>query len=129
MAIIAPNIKVAEPQYIANEIATAMSTTENLMLTYGDELVGIYADNNHGGDGVARAIEQAGQQDNIYVVAFDDDQEELDACKNNIIKALIIQDQFNMGYSGVEYAMKAINGTLDTDYVDTGVAVTWPADL
>jgi len=38
----------------------------------GDELIGIYADNNHTGDGVGRAIKQAGLQDSVIVVAFDD---------------------------------------------------------
>lgn len=129
MKEIAPDIEVLDPKYVDNEIETSMSTTENLMTTYGDELVGIYADNNHTGDGVGLAIEQANAQDKITVVAFDDDQQELDFLKSGVIRALIIQDQHNMGYSGVEYAIKAIEGKLDTDFVDTGVKVTWPADL
>lgn len=129
MKEIAPNIEVLSPEYVDNDIEKSMSAAENLMLTYGDELVGIYADNNHTGDGVARAIEQAKKQDSITVVAFDDDKEELDALRDGVIRALIIQDQQNMGYSGVEYAIKAVKGELNTDYVDTGVMVTWPEDL
>ena len=129
MAEIAPDIEVLEPIYVENEIETSMSTAENLFITHGDELIGIYADNGHTGDGVARAVEQAGLQDSITVVAFDDDDEEIEALKNDVIKTLIIQNQHNMGYSGVEYALKAIQGTLDTDFVDTGVMVTWADDL
>ena len=129
MKELAPNIEVLEPQYVDNEIDTAMQVTENLITSLGDELVGIYADNNHTGDGVAKAIEQASLQDKVTVVAFDDDQEELDALKNGVIKALIIQDQHNMGYSGVEAAVKAAKGEELEAFVDTGVKVTWPEDL
>ena len=129
MKELAPNIEVLEPQYVDNESDTAMQVTENLITSLGDELVGIYADNNHTGDGVAKAIEQASLQDKVTVVAFDDDQEELDALKNGVIKALIIQDQHNMGYSGVEAAVKAAKGEELEAFVDTGVKVTWPEDL
>ncbi|MEF9989588.1 MAG: ABC transporter substrate-binding protein [Christensenellaceae bacterium] len=129
MAELAPDIEVLEPIYVDNDIDTSMSTTENIITANGDELVGIYADNNHTGDGVARAIEQAELKDKVTVVAFDDDDEELKALKNGVIKALIIQDQHNMGYLGVEYAIKAIKGEEMEEFVDTGVKVTWPEDL
>lgn len=129
MKELAPKIEVLDPIYVDNEIDTAMQTTENLITAHGDDLVGIYADNNHTGDGVARAIEQAALKDSVTVVAFDDDQEEIDALLNNIIDALIIQDQYNMGYSGVEYAVKVAKGETIDSYVDTGVTVTWPEDV
>jgi len=129
MAEIAPDIEVLEPVYVNNEIELALTEAENIITREGDELIGIYADNNHTGDGVGRAIKQAGLKDSVIVVAFDDDQEELDFLAEGVIKALIIQDPFNMGYAGCEYAVKAANGEEIPAFIDTGVNVTRAEDL
>ena len=129
MAEIAPDIEVLEPVYVNNEIELALTEAENIITREGDELIGIYADNNHTGDGVGRAIKQAELQDSVIVVAFDDDQEELEFLAEGVIKALIIQDPFNMGYAGCEYAVKAVMGEDVPEFVDTGVNVTRAEDL
>ncbi|MBF9016691.1 MULTISPECIES: ABC transporter substrate-binding protein [unclassified Oceanispirochaeta] len=128
LKILAPDIKILDPRYVNNDIAKSLMTTEDLITTY-DDLIGIYADNNHTGDGVAKAIEQAELKDKIMVVAFDDDEDEIIALGDGVIKTLIIQDQFNMGYSGCAYALKAINGETLPKFVDTGVKVTKKEDL
>lgn len=128
LRILAPEIKILDPRYVNNDIAKSMTTAEDLITTY-DDLIGIYADNNHTGDGVAKAIEQAELKDKIMVVAFDDDEDEIIALGDGVIKTLIIQDQFNMGYSGCAYAIKALNGETLPKFVDTGVKVTKKEDL
>jgi ribose transport system substrate-binding protein len=129
MAEIAPDINVLTPVYVNNEIEKALTETEQIITREGDDLIGIYADNNHTGDGVGRAIKQAGLQDSVIVVAFDDDQEEIDFLKEGVIKTLIIQDQYNMGYSGCAYAVKALMGEKVPSFIDTGVKVTTAQDL
>ncbi|MBI9105468.1 MAG: substrate-binding domain-containing protein [Spirochaetales bacterium] len=128
LRILAPDIKILDPRYVDNDIAKSLMTAEDLITTY-DDLIGIYADNNHTGDGVAKAIEQAGLSDKIMVIAFDDDEDEIIALRDGVIKALIIQDQFNMGYSGCAYAIKALSGETLPKFVDTGVKVTKKEDL
>jgi len=123
MAELAPNIEVFEPVYVNNEIEKALSETEQIITREGDALIGIYADNNHTGDGVGRAIKQAGFKDSVIVVAYDDDQEELDLLAEGVIKTLIIQDPHNMAYAGMEYALKALAGEEVPSFVDTGVIV------
>jgi len=128
LKVLAPEIKILDPRYVNNDIAKSMTTAEDLITTY-DDLIGIYADNNHTGDGVARAIEQAELKDKIMVVAFDDDEDEIIALQDDVIKTLIIQDQFNMGYSGCSNAIKALNGETLPKFIDTGVKVTKKEDL
>jgi len=128
LKVLAPEITILDPRYVDNDIAKSLMTAEDLITTY-DDLIGIYADNNHTGDGVARAIEQAELQDKIMVVAFDDDEDEIIALRDGVIKTLIIQDQFNMGYSGCASAIKALNGETLPKFVDTGVKVTKKEDL
>lgn len=129
MAELAPDIEILTPVYVDNEIEKALTETEQIITRDGDTLIGIYADNNHTGDGVGSAIKQAGLQDSVIVVAYDDDQEQLDFLAEGVIKTLIIQDQYNMGYSGCAYAVKAINGEEIPTFVDTGVKVTNKEDL
>ncbi|MCF7941511.1 MAG: ABC transporter substrate-binding protein [Spirochaetia bacterium] len=128
LRVLAPEITILEPRYVANDIAKSMTTAEDMITTY-DDLIGIYADNNHTGDGVARAIEQAGLQDEVIVVAFDDDEDEIIALRDGVIKTLIIQDQFNMGYAGCANAVKAVRGATLPSFIDTGVKVTEKEDL
>lgn len=129
MAELAPDIEVLTPVYVNNEIEKALTETELIITRDGEDLIGIYADNNHTGDGVGRAIKQAGLQDSVIVVAYDDDQEQIDFLEEGVIKTLIIQDQYNMGYSGCKYALQAINGEELPSFVDTGVKVTTKDDL
>jgi len=129
MAELAPDIEILTPVYVDNEIEKALAETEQIITRDSDTLIGIYADNNHTGDGVGRAIKQAGLQDSVIVVAYDDDQEQIDFLEEGVIKTLIIQNNYNMGYSGCEYAVKAINGEEIPSFVDTGVKVTTAADL
>jgi ribose transport system substrate-binding protein len=129
MAEIAPDIEVLTPVYVNNEIELSMTEAENIITREGDALIGIYPDNNHTGDGVGMAIKQAGLQDSVIVVAFDDDQQELDFLAEGVIKALIIQDPYNMGYLGCATAIKALAGEDVPAFVDTGVVVTRAEDL
>jgi len=129
MAELAPDVEVLTPVYVDNEIEKALTEMEQIITREGDELIGVYADNNHTGDGVGRAIEQAELQDSVIVVAFDDDDEEIQFLKDGVIKTLIIQDPFNMGYKGCEYSVKALAGEEVPAFVDTGVIVTRAEDL
>ena len=123
MKEIAPDIEVLEPRYVQNDILKSLAVAEDLITAHGDELIGIYPDNNHTGDGVARAIIEQGLEEKIVVVAFDSDPEEIEALRSGSIKALVVQDPFKMGYMGVDYALKALAGEEIPKFVDTGVGV------
>ena len=83
--------------------------------------MGIFADNNHSADGVARAIGEQGLSDRIIVTAYDSDPEEIAAIKSGVLKAIMVQDPYGMGYKGVDSAVKVIEGGSLPTYVDTGV--------
>jgi ribose transport system substrate-binding protein len=121
----APGLEILETRYVDNRIPEALSTAEDILTSHPEELVGFFADNNHTGAGVARAIAERGIADEIPVVAFDADDAEKRALEEGTIDALIVQDPFRMGYDGVHYAVRAIEGEELPAYVDTGVtAVT-----
>lgn len=118
---IAPNLKVLNTRYVDNDIIKALGVTEDLITTYGDELVGIFADNNHSADGVARAVGEQGLSDKIIVTAYDSDPEEVAALKSGVLKAIMVQDPYGMGYKGIASAVTIIEGGSLPAYVDTGV--------
>lgn len=124
MKELAPDVQVLETKYTDNDVAKALGIAKDLMAANSD-LIGIFADNNHTGDGAARAIIEDKAQDKVVAVAFDSDPEEVKAIQDGVLAALILQDPYGMGYKGVEACLKALAGEKLDAYVDTGaVAVT-----
>ncbi|GAK58951.1 periplasmic binding protein/LacI transcriptional regulator [Candidatus Vecturithrix granuli] len=124
MKKIAPEIEIIPPRYVDNDIIKALGVAEDL-ITANDDLIGIFADNNHTGDGVSRAIAEQKLEGKIMVTAFDSDPEEIKALESGAIKALILQDPYGMGYKGCDFAVQVLDGKEVPKYVDTGaVAVT-----
>lgn len=124
MKEIAPDVEILETRYVDNDIVKALGVAKDLMAANAD-LIGIFADNNHTGDGTARAIIEDQAQDSLVAVAFDSDPEEIKAVQDGVLFALILQDPYGMGYNGVDSCLQAIAGTDLEDYVDTGAtAVT-----
>ncbi len=119
IAKIAPDIKLAPVRYVNNDITQALAAAEDMLTTYPD-LVGFFADNNHTGDGVARAITERKLNNKIVGIAFDSDPEEVEAIKSGALKTLILQDPYGMGYFGVKAAIDALNGKKVVKRVDTG---------
>lgn len=118
---LAPDIEILNTRYVDNDIVKALGVTEDLITTHGKDLIGIFGDNNHSADGVARAITEQGLKDQIVVTAYDSDPEEVAAVRAGVIKAIMVQDPYGMGYKGVDSAVKVIEGGTLPAYVDTGV--------
>lgn len=64
--------------------------------------------------GAARAVKQAGKEDDIFFVAFDSNVETVDGLQTGEVDALIVQNTYAMGYLGVESAYKLLTGNGDT---------------
>jgi len=125
---LAPDINVVHSNYTDDEVVKAMTLTEDVVTTY-DDLIGLFGIDYNIGEGIALAIEQAGLQDDVMVVAFDDSEAEINALKKGVIKALIVQDPYNMGYKGCEFAVRTLNGEEVPKYFDTGVKVLKKEDV
>lgn len=119
---LAPNIEVIETRHVDNDMTKAMAAAEDI-ITANPDLVGVFANNNMTGNGVARVISERGLQDSIMLVAYDSDPEQVAALRSGVIRALVVQDPFGMGYRGVMYAYDAIRGADLADFVDTGAVV------
>ncbi len=118
------DIQPIETQYCDNDIAKALDATDNLILANSD-LIGIFGDNNHMGDGIANSIQQNEKQDSIVAYAFDSDDTEIAAIENGYLTGIVVQDPYGMGYNGVLAAVSALKGeSVEHDVVAATTLVT-----
>ena len=117
-----PGMELVATQYSQADIATAMQVTEN-MLTANPNIKGIFAANLPGGVGAGRALKSRGLEDDVVLVSFDGGDTLINQLKEGSVDALVVQRPYQMGYLGVQYAIKAINGEDVPGFLDTGSIV------
>lgn len=125
---IAPDITLIGPRYCDNDIAKALNIAQDLMLSTND-LIGFYGANNHSADGIARALRETGKYDKISSAAYDSDPEEVQALADGVLNALIVQDPWALGYKGVEFIMKSLNGESVPAYFNPGVTTVTSQEM
>lgn len=108
MAEKAPSLTLTDTYYNGNVVETAQSNAENIISTFGNDLIGMYSGNNITGDGVCLAVQSAGIGDKIVSVAVDSDDTEISALKNGSLDAIIVQDAYAQGYKCMENAIQTL---------------------
>jgi ribose transport system substrate-binding protein len=117
-----PGIKLVATQYSQSEVATGMAVTEDI-LTSQSNLKGIFAANEAGAIGAAQALKSKNKVGKVKLIGFDAAENEITELKAGTIDALIVQDPYKMGYTGVKFAIDALNGKQIPKRVDTGVYI------
>lgn len=102
-----------------SEEITVEETLDYILEKY-PQLRGIYAADGATVKVVVEALERV-ERDDIIVVGYDGDEEELEALKNGKIKGLMIQNPFGMGYAAVVASARAALSMGNEAYVNTGV--------
>lgn len=119
-----PSIEIIATQYCDNDIAKAQDAVDNLILANPD-LIGIFGDNNHMGDGISNSIEQFGKGGQISAYAFDSDDTEIAAIRNGVLTGIVVQDPYGMGYDGVMAVVDYLEGNnVEHDVVAATTLVT-----
>ena len=122
-----PGIKVLPPLE-AGDAAKANSAVTN-MLTAHPDIAGIFASNEPNGISAAVVLEQKKLAGKVKLVAFDASDKEVESLESGTIQALIVQDPYQMGYQGVETALKAIEKEPVEKKVDSGLKVVTKDNL
>jgi ribose transport system substrate-binding protein len=115
----APDIELVAEQPANSERALAMTVMENILQANPD-LDAVFACSTLMAMGAMEAIDAKGKLDDIVVVGFDTQTESLQAIKDGKIDALIAQSPYNMGYLGVDAAVKYLKGEKVSNRIDTG---------
>ncbi len=97
----------------------AYSLTEELLNKYPD-ITMIAGLNEYSSVGAARAVKALGFTDKIKVIGFDSSIEEVELLEEGVFQGIVIQKPFNMGYLGIEAAVKAVKGENVLKNVDSG---------
>jgi ribose transport system substrate-binding protein len=108
MAKNATTLTLTDTYYNGNVVETAQANAENIISTFGSDLIGMYSGNNITGDGVCLAVQSSGIGDKIVSVAVDSDDTEISALQSGTIDAIIVQDAYAQGYQCMENAIKTL---------------------
>jgi len=123
-----PGLHLVATLYSNGTEAGGQNAADN-MLTAHPDLKGIFAANEPGAIGCARAIETRGKAGQVKLVSFDASPTQIQMLEKGTIDALIVQNPFKMGYEGVANAVKALKGESIPKRIDTGVKVVKKANL
>ncbi len=117
-----PEVELVATLYSDSQVEKGVQVTENLLNSQPD-LVGIFGANEAGTKGAMRVIEQRGLVGKVKLVGYDAAPDQVEALRDGIIEALIVQNPFAMGYEGVMAVVKAKAGQDVEPRIDTGVTV------
>lgn len=119
-ALEAKGMKIAANQPADSDKAKAMSVMENILQNNPD-LKGVFAANDDMALGALRAAEAKGLK--IPILGTDGTVESIESILADKLGGTVAQNPYEMGYKGVENAVKAIKGEKVEKRIDSGVEV------
>ena len=100
-------LELVATQSSQSDYVLGLQVTENI-LTANPGLDGIFAANEPGVLGAAEAMYRPDKAGEIVIVGWDASPAEVEALRNGVVKALVVQNPFQMGYRGVDAAVEMI---------------------
>ncbi len=117
-----PDMPLVATNYSQSDVSIGMNVASD-MLTAHPNLAGIFAASEPSAIGAAQALRAAGKAGKVKLIGFDATGEQLNALRDGVIHALIVQNPFKMGYEGVKAAVAALRGESVEPRIDTGVTI------
>jgi len=111
---------IAAEQPADSDKSKAMSVMENILQTDPD-IKGVFSANDDMAIGALRAIEAKGLD--IPVIGTDGTKEAVESILEGKLAGTIAQSPYQMGYQGVENALKAIKGEEVEQRIDSGIDI------
>ena len=115
-----PELKVVAEQSSQSDYVLGLQVTENV-LTANPDLDAIFAANEPGVLGAAEGLRRPGEAGRIVLVGRDGSPLEEQELREGIINALVVQNPFEMGYEGVETAIRKIRENAEVESQNTSV--------
>lgn len=114
-------IEVVGIRYCGGIAGRAKEEAAEFMEKYPDLRL-IYATNEGSATGVGEAIAEAGAEDRVQAIGFDSSENEVQMMEDRAIDGILVQNPYNMGYLGVRYTCKVLQGENVEEKLDTGVS-------
>lgn len=83
----------------------------------------VYATSSQTTIGVCQAIDQLDLKEKVIVVGYNSDDRIISYLKTGVLDATVVQNPYSMGYLGVIYAKKLVDGNTITKNINTGVTL------
>ncbi len=106
-----PDMEIAEIAYDEDSVEKSYALAQEFLKKY-DDLSGIICCNMSNPVGAARAVIEAGRNEEVVIVGMDHDQEALGYLRDGTIYALGVQDCYSIGFDTVQVAVKIADGHL-----------------
>lgn len=123
-----PNIKILNTQFSDGDKSKALSITQDILLANPD-LKGIFGTNEGAAVGAARAVEEKKAQDKVVLVGFDSSEDEIKYINKGVMRGLVTQHPYMMGYKTVEAAVNILNDKPVEKRIDTGSVLVTRANV
>lgn len=114
--------KIEAIYYCDSNYDKAYEGTVELLTDYPDISV-IVGLNQYSAVGAARAIKDMAMDSKVKLVGIDSSMEQIQYLEEGIFEAIVVQKPFNIGYLGVEKALKLLNGDYVAKQLDSGCAL------
>lgn len=114
-----PNIQIINTFYSNGDQEKAYSIALDI-LNSNPDIKGIFCANEGAAVGVAKAIKSAGKAGKVTVIGFDSSKDEISFIQEGVMDGTVVQNPYQIGYQGVEQAVKVINKQTVEKRIDTG---------
>ncbi len=104
-----PGIELVAEQYTQGTVEDARQKTVD-MLTKHSDIDGLFAVNQPTSVGAYKAIQSQGLAGKVKFVGFDSDPVLLEGIEHGEVNSLIVQNPYEIGYTGVKTAVAILNG-------------------
>jgi ribose transport system substrate-binding protein len=119
---------ISSDRYAHATVDTAKTEALNMVDTL-KQADGIFCPNESSTAGVLLALQQLGLAGKIKFVGFDQTPSLVKSLKDGQLNALVVQDPFKMGYTGVKVMMQHLKGEKVEARIDTGVQIITPQNV
>lgn len=123
---------VSSNQYGGSTVESAYRTGENLLVSLRAAeggVTGVFCPNENTTFGMLRALQNTKLAGKIRFVGFDSSQKLIQALRDGELDGVVVQDPYNMGYTGVKTLVRAIHGEKVERHIDTGSTLVTKADV
>lgn len=120
--------RIEEMMYCNSDYDKAYALTKE-MLGRRDDINMVAGLNLYSIIGAARAVDELGQGGKVRVIGFDNDKKGIEYMEGGVIDALVVQKPFNMGYLGIEAAVRVAQGEEVEKVIDSGMEVITPENI
>ncbi|WP_099469630.1 substrate-binding domain-containing protein [Konateibacter massiliensis] len=120
--------KIVDVVFSDSEYDKAYEVTKELLQKHPD--VDIIAGlNEYSAIGAARAVRDLNLTDSIKMIGFDSSTEEIQLLESGVFDGLVVQKAFNMGYIGLETAVKLLRGEEVAANIDSNSNIVRKDDI